>query len=70
MTVPKGSSTIMGMMITDDNVYGTWVGEPANEDNLTPEQELEYHTIDMIAPYGSENIDDVDHYDYSDGYEH
>jgi hypothetical protein len=60
----------MGMMITDDNVYGTWVGEPANEDNLTPEQELEYHTIDMIAPYGSENIDDVDHYDYSDGYEH
>jgi hypothetical protein len=54
------------MMITD-NIYGTWAGEPANEDNLTPEQELEYQTIDMIAPYGSENIDE---YDYSDGYEH
>ncbi len=69
MTVPKGSSTIRGMMSTDDNVYRTWAGEPANEDNLTPEQELEYQTIDMIAPYGSENIDDVDQYDYSDGYE-
>ncbi len=69
MTVPKGSSTIRGMMSTD-NVYGTWAGEPANEDNLTPEQELEYQTIDMIAPWGSENIDDtVNNYDYSDGYE-
>jgi hypothetical protein len=58
------------MMITDDNVYRVWAGEPANEDNLTPEQELEYQTIDMIAPYGSENIDDIDQYDYSDGYEH
>ncbi len=57
-------------MSTDDNVYGTWAGEPANEDNLAPEQELEYQTIDMIAPHGSENIDDVDQYDYSDGYEH
>jgi hypothetical protein len=67
LTVPKGSSTIRGMMSTEDNVYGTWAGEPANEDNLTPEQVLEYQTIDMIAPYGSENIDE---YDYSDGYEH
>ena len=57
-------------MISDNNFYGTWAGEPANEDNLTPEQELEYQTINMIAPYGSENIDDIDQYDYSDGYEH
>jgi hypothetical protein len=58
-------------MIDTDNVYGTWAGEPANEDNLTPVQELEYQTIDMIAPYGSENPDDtVNNYDYSDGYEH
>jgi hypothetical protein len=54
------------MMSIIDNVYGTWAGEPANEDNLTPEQEQGYQTIDMIAPYGSENIE----YDYSDGYEH
>lgn len=53
-------------MISANEVYGTWAGEPANEDNLTPEQELEYHTADMIAPWGSENIE----YDYSDGYEH
>jgi len=65
LTYFKGSSTIRGMM-SADNVYGTWAGEPANEDNLTPEQELEFQTIDMIAPYGSENIDE---YDYSDGYE-
>jgi len=58
-------------MIDTDNVYGTWAGEPANEDNLTPEQELEYQTIDMIAPWGSENPDDtVNDYDYLDGYEH
>ena len=62
MTRFKDSSTIRGMMSTD-NVYGTWAGEPANEDNLLLEQELEYETI---APYGSENIE----YDYSDGYEH
>jgi len=54
------------MMSTEDNVYGTWAGEPASEDNLTLEQEQEYQTIDIIAPYGSEDIE----YDYSDGYEH
>jgi hypothetical protein len=53
-------------MIDTDNVYGTWAGEPANEDNLSPEQELCYETI---APYGSENIEEEKHYDYSDGYE-
>jgi hypothetical protein len=59
------------MMSTEDNVYRTWAGEPANEDNLTPEQELESQTIDMIAPYGSENIEeDSKQYDYLDGYEH
>ncbi len=42
-------------MISVDNVYGTWAGEPANEDNLLLEQELEY---EVIAPYGSENIDE------------
>lgn len=54
MTRFKDSSTIRGMM-SIDNVYGTWAGEPANEDNLLLEQELEYETI---APYGSENIDE------------
>jgi hypothetical protein len=70
------------MMSTDDNVYGTWAGEPANEDNLTPEQEFDilfgyaeerhrgYTYMDEVAPYGSENIDEVNQYDYSDGYEH
>jgi hypothetical protein len=70
------------MMSTDDNVYGTWVGEPANEDNLTPQQEFDilfgyteerhrgYTYMDEVAPHGSENIDDVNQYDYSDGYEH
>ncbi len=58
-------------MIDTDNVYRAWAGEPVNEDNLTPEQELEYQTIDMIAPWGSENPDDIVHdYDYSDGHEH
>jgi len=69
------------MMSTDDNVYGTWAGEPANEDNLTPEQEFDilfgyaeerhrgYTYMDEVAPYGSENIEE-DKYDYSDGYEH
>jgi hypothetical protein len=58
-------------MMSTDNVYGTWAGEHANEDNLTPDQELEYQTIDMIAPYGSENIEeDSKQYDYLDGYEH
>ena len=68
-------------MSTDDNVYGTWAGEPANEDNLTPEQEFDilfgyaeerhrgYTYMDEVAPYGSENIEE-DKYDYSDGYEH
>ena len=41
-------------MSTDDNVYGTWAGEPANEDNLTPEQEQELS----------------EQYSYSDGYKH
>ena len=61
------------MISTESNVHGTWAGEPANEDNLTPEQEFdmlidrhrEYTYIDEVAPYGSENIE----YDYSDGYE-
>jgi hypothetical protein len=70
------------MMSTEDNVYGTWAGEPANEDNLTPEQEFDmlfgyaeerhrgYTYMDEVAPYGSENIDDtVNNYDYSDGHE-
>jgi hypothetical protein len=69
------------MMSTDDNVYGTWAGEPANEDNLTPEQEFDilfgyaeerhrgYTYMDEVAPYGSENIEE-NKYDYSDGYEH
>ena len=56
-------------MMSTDNVYGTWAGEPANEDNLTLEQELEYHTIDMIAPWGSENIEEEPQYDYADGCE-
>ena len=68
-------------MSTEDNVYGTWAGEPANEDNLTPEQELDmlfgyaeerhrgYTYMDEVAPYGSENIEE-NKYDYSDGYEH
>jgi hypothetical protein len=75
------------MMSTDDNVYGTWAGEPANEDNwddmgMTPEQQFDilfgyaeerhrgYTYMDEVAPHGSENIDEVNQYDYSDGYEH
>jgi hypothetical protein len=71
------------MMSTDNKVYGAWAGEPANEDNLTPEQEFDilfgyaeerhrgYTYMDEVAPYGSENPDDADNsYDYSDGYEH
>jgi hypothetical protein len=71
------------MMSTEDNVYGTWAGEPANEDNLTPEQEFDmlfgyaeerhrgYTYMDEVAPYGSENIEeeDINKYDYADGYE-
>ena len=61
-------------MISADNVYRSLAGEPANEDNLTPEQEFDmlidrhrvYTYMDEVAPYGSENIE----YDYSDGYEH
>ncbi len=47
------------MMSTEDNVYGTWAGEPANEDNLTPDQELDYYptTIDDLAPWGSEDLE-------------
>ncbi len=70
-------------MSTEDNVYGTWAGEPANEDNLTPEQEFDmlfgyaeerhrgYTYMDEVAPYGSENIEeeDINKYDYADGYE-
>ena len=62
MTVPKGSSTIRGMM-SNDNVYGTFCAEPSCEDAWDDTY------IDQVAPYGSENPDDVEQYSYSDGYE-
>lgn len=58
-------------MIDIDNQRPSYTSEPANEDNLTVEQEFEllynreYPSIDEVAPYGSEDL-----YSYSDGYEH
>jgi len=35
------------MMSTEDNVYGTWKGEPANEDAWAPEEEVQWDDIEM-----------------------
>jgi hypothetical protein len=52
-----------------------------DDTDMTPEQQFDIlfgyaeerhrgHTyMDEVAPYGSENPDDVEHYDYADGYE-
>jgi hypothetical protein len=50
-------------MMSTDNVYGTFCAEPSSEDAWDESY------IDVVSPYGSENIDDVVYYDYSDGYE-
>jgi hypothetical protein len=51
-------------MMSTDNIYGTFCAEPSCEDAWDESY------IDVVAPYGSENIDDtIPNYEYSDGYE-